>query len=204
MRAFGDHFCGTRHTSNRCTPGDNGEGFRFIFRESAHPLVENGTQFVIVEAVVMEVFVGQFTQRLNSGDILRQATDLAVADGNGFHALFQRQQTFNNRHRVGHKRRDQGTGQRAKRLTVDANAVLFVQTHQTVAVLPVANGFFQGDAFGVRDVVGDTAAFVAGEATGHGDFCQQARIRRTVANLDRFFQRFSHPAAGSNPVIDDW
>lgn len=75
VRAFGDHFCGTRHTSNRCTPGDNGEGFRFIFRESAHPLVENGAQFVIVEAMVMEVFVGQFTQRLNSGDILRQATD---------------------------------------------------------------------------------------------------------------------------------
>lgn len=72
---FGNDFRGTGHTGNRRTPCDNGEGFRFIFRESAHPLVENGTQFVIVEAVVMEVFVGQFTQRLNGGNILRQVTD---------------------------------------------------------------------------------------------------------------------------------
>ena len=97
MRTFGNDFCGTRHTGNRCAPGDNGEGFCFIFRESAHPLVENGAQFVIVETMVMEVFVGQFTQRLNSGDILRQATDLAVTDGNRLHALLQRQQTFDNR-----------------------------------------------------------------------------------------------------------
>ena len=47
--------------------------------------------------MVMEVFVGQFTQCLNSSDILCQATDLAVTDGNRLHALLQRQQTFDNR-----------------------------------------------------------------------------------------------------------
>ena len=104
---------------------------------------------------------------------------------------------------MGHKWWDQGAGQWAKRFTVDTNTVLFVQAHQAVAVLPVADGFFQSDTFSVRNVVGDAAAFVAGKATGHGDFCQQARIRRAVTNLDRFFQRFSHTTAGSNPVIDD-
>ena len=164
--------------------------------------MEDGTQLIIVETVIAEILVGELAKRSNGCDVLGQAADLAVADGDRLDALFQRQQAFDNRHRVGHKRRDQGSGQRAERFAVNADTVFFIQAHQAVAVLPVANRLFQGDALGIGNVVGDTAAFVAGKAAGHGDFRQQTRVRRTVAYLDRFFQRFSHPPAGRDAVVN--
>ena len=80
--------------------------------------------------------------------------------------------------------------------------MLFVKADQAVAVLPVSDRGFERDFFGVRNVVGNAAAFVGGEACRQRDFAKQSGVRRAMAHLNRFFQCFDDAPAFGQAVVD--
>ena len=96
----------------------------------------------------------------------------------------------------------QSAGQGAEGLTVDGDAVLFVDAGETVNVLPVADGLLDGDVLGVGQVVGDAAAFVAGEAAGVGDLGEETGVGGAVTDLHGDVQVLDDGAAALHTVVD--
>ena len=99
--------------------------------------------------------------------------------------------------------RNQSSGQRTVRFPVDADAGFLIDTGESVAVLPVADGLFQLHILGVRNIVGNAAAFIAGETCRIGDFRQQTGIRCAVADLYRCIQFIDDVTACIQTVVDN-
>ena len=187
----------------RCAaPADDAERLRFVLRETAHPLMEDGGDDHVLVAVLLEVFVRELLEHADRRDVLHEVAALTVADGDVLHALLGGEQRLDDRDRVrdagGHER----AGQRTVRLAVDGNARFLIDAGETVHVLPVRDRLFHRNALCVREVIGDAAAFVAGEAARVCDLGEQTRVRRAVAHLDRRVQRVDQPSAARNAVID--
>ena len=100
------------------------------------------------------------------------------------------------------KRWHQRAGERAEWFAVDAHATLFVQTDETVTILPVADRTIERHLLGVGDVVRDAASFVGGETGRQRDLAKQARIRRTVTHLYRLRQCFDDTATLRQAVVN--
>ena len=99
---------------------------------------------------------------------------------------------------------NQSTGQRAVWLTVDCNTSLFIDTGQTVNILPVIHGLLNRNIFSIWDVVGDTAAFVGGKAACVSDFGQQSCIWGTMSYLKRSIQSFYYLTAAAYTMVNCW
>ena len=97
--------------------------------------------------------------------------------------------------------RKQRPGQRAERLAVDGDAVFFVVADQPVDVAPGPERIAELDFLGVRNVVGNPAAFVARESAGQRNFGQQPGVGSAVPDLDGLGHRFRHPAAAGQAVV---
>ena len=143
----------------------------------------------------MQVLFGQSFQRTNCSDILNQIPALTISDCNILNTLFCCQQCFYNCNRMGNTRRNKCSGQGTVRLTVDGNACLLINARQPVTILPVCNGTLNRNAFCIRDIVGNAAAFIARKSCGVNNLRQKACIWRTMTNLKRYVDRVNYLAA---------
>ena len=201
VRSLYDNLGSLGQSCDGGTPGDYGECLCFVLWEAAHPLVQNGSNFYVSVAVLVQIFFRQGCQGTDSRYVLDQVTALAVTYSYVLYALFSSQQRFDDGYGVGDTRWNQSTGQRTIWFTVDAYACFFIDTGQTVAVLPVTDGLFQLNILCVRNVVGDTAAFVGSKTTSVGDFGQQSCIRCTVTDLNWSVQFIDDVAACVYTVV---
>ena len=201
VRGFYDNFGCFCQSCTSCTPGNNAERFCFVSREAAHPLMENGGDVNVGVAEFCHVFFGQFVQGADCRNVLNLVTQLAVAYGDIFNALFCCCQSFDNCNCVGDTWRNQCAGQRTVRLTVDCNARFFIDTGQAVNVLPISHGLFNRNIFSVWNVIGNTAAFIGGKAACVSDFGQQSCVRCAVSYLKRSVQSFNNLAAAVYAVV---
>ena len=96
----------------------------------------------------------------------------------------------------------QGAGEGTVGLPVDGYAHLLVDACQTVHILPIPDGTLHGNVLAVGQVVGNTAALVAGEATGVGDFGQKSGVGGAVAHLNGGMDAFDDPTATGNTDVD--
>ena len=87
-------------------------------------------------------------------------------------------------------------------LTVDLYAGFFIDTGQTVNVLPILHGLLDRNVLCIWNVVGDTATFVGGKAACVGDFGQQSCIRCTMSYLKRGIQRFYNLTAALYTMVN--
>ena len=164
--------------------------------------MQNSCDLYVIVAVLVQVFVGQLFQCADSSYVLAEIAALTVADSDVLNTLLSRQQCLDDRGSVGDTGRNQCAGQRTVRLTVNGNTHFLVQTGQTVNVLPVADGALHGDILTVRQVVGDAAALIGGEATGEGDLGQQPCIGGAVTDLHGQVDALNDLTALGNTVVD--
>ena len=197
-----DNLGGMGDGGGSAAPADNAEGLGFVLREAAHPLVENGGDFAAGVAVLFKVFVGERFKGADGGDVLNKVAQLAVADSDALDALLGCKKRLDDGNGMAHERGNERAGQRSERFAVDADAHLFIKADQAVNIHPVHDASVQRNALGIGDVVGNSAALVAGETAGQSDFGKKSGIGGSVANLDRDFDGFSHSSAAGNAVVD--
>ena len=201
MRSLNDYFCSFRQRCHRTSPGDHGKGFCFILWETAHPLVENSGNCHFIITILFQVFFRKLFQNTKSRYILNQVSALPISYGNIFHTLLCRQHSLDNSHRIGHRGRYQRTGQRSVGLSINRHPCFFIDTCQTVYILPVIDGSFQWNIFGIWNVIGNSAAFVAGKASRVTDFCKKTGVRGAMAYLHRNIQIFDDLPASVYSMI---
>ena len=165
--------------------------------------MEDGRDTYIVVAVLLEIAIGQLTERANSCNILDDITALTIAHGYILDTLLSGEECLDDSHSTGDTGRNKRTGQRAKWLAVNAHASLLVHADEAVRVLPVHDSLLEGEVLRVRDIVRDTATLIRGEATSDRDLRQETRVRRTVAHLHRVFECRGDRTADLRTVVDD-
>src|SRR6516164_3541116 len=97
---------------------------------------------------------------------------------------------------------NQRTRQRAERLAIDTDAFLLIESHEPVAILPVADRLRERHVFRVGNVIGYAAAFEAGESRRQGDLGHQACVRSAMPDLYRFAEAVDQAFTAIDPVID--
>ena len=165
--------------------------------------MEDGRDTYIIVAVLLEIAIGQLTERANSCDILDDITALTIADGDILDPLLSSEERLDDGHSVGDTGRNERTSQRAKWLAVDAHASLLIHTYEAVRVLPVHDSLLKGEVLRVRDIVRDTATLIRGKTSGDRDLGKKTRIRRTVAHLYRVLECRGDRTADLRTVVDD-
>ena len=144
VRRFDNDLGGLGQGGDGTAQGDNAEGLGLIGGEAAHPLVQNGGDHHVIIAVLLQVLLRELLQRLNGGYVLNEVAALSVAHGDVLDALFGGQKGLDDGHGVGDAGGHQGAGEGTVGLPVDGHAVFLIEAGETVHILPVQNGSFQG------------------------------------------------------------
>src|SRR6516225_4154334 len=101
-----------------------------------------------------------------------------------------------------HEGWNQCARQRAERLAIDTDAFLLIESHEPVAILPMADRLRERHVFRVGNVVGYAAAFETGESRSQRDLGHQACVRSTMTDLHRFAEAVDEAFAAIHPMID--
>ena len=199
VRRLDDDLVGPGQAGDHGAPADHREGLGLVLGKSAHPLMEDGGQLEVVVAGVAEIMLGQRLQAPHGRHVLDEVSRLAVAERDRADALLQGQQALDDGHGVADARGHERAGQRSEGLAVDGHAVFLVQAREAIDVLPVGQGFPQGDILGIGDVVGDAAALEAGESAGQGDLGQAAGRRACRGGPAPAAEPLGHQRGSSSP-----
>ena len=171
MRSLNNNLGSLSQCCHRAAPGNYGKSLSFILWETSHPLMQYRGYRHIFVSVPLQVFLCQLLQHPESRYVLHQISALSIAYGHILHALLGSQHSLYNGNRIGHGGRYQSSRKGTIGLTVNGYARLLINSGQTVHILPVINSSLQRNILGIWNVVGNTAALIAGKASGIADFC---------------------------------
>ena len=153
-------------------------------------------------AALYHVFVRQLLKRAYGGNVLNEIAALAVAYRYVFDALLGSEKCLDNGNGVRNARGNERTRKRAVWLSVYGNTGLLIYSGKTVDVLPIAYRPFHRDVLCIRQIIRDSAAFVARESSCVRYLRQKARIGRAVTNLYRRIKALYELSASRNAVVN--
>ena len=124
----------------------------------------------IIVAELLQVLFGLLLQCTDGCNVLHHVSALTIAHGDILHALLRCKKRFQNGYCIGDGGWYEGSCQGTEGFTVQLDALLFIPSCESVAVLPVSDGLLHRYALGIRNVIADAASFVGCPAGGGDDF----------------------------------